>query len=71
MLDCRRCTLTHSCGWAVELGLGLVAMEASSDAETVLDAVDPPGDEDADPDPDEPDPDGEGDRFSDADGELG
>lgn len=41
MLDCERWTLTHSSGWAavlVGLGLALVAMKASSEAETVADA---------------------------------
>ena len=45
MLDCERWTLTHSSGWAavlVGLGLalvlGLAAMKASSEAETVADA---------------------------------
>ena len=80
MLDWRRWTLTHSCGWPVELalgeparGLGVAAMKASCEAESVLDDADPDGDEDDDPDPDEdePDPDGEGVTFSDADGEPG
>lgn len=85
MLDWRRWTVTHSCGWPVELalvelalgelalGLGVAAMKASCEAESVLDDADPDGDEDEDPDPDEdePDPDGEGVTFSDADGELG
>jgi hypothetical protein len=70
MLDWRRWTLTHSSGWAAELalGLGVAAMRASCEAESVLDDADPDGAEDEDPDPD---PDVEGDRSCDADGELG
>jgi hypothetical protein len=60
------------------LGLGVAAMRASCEAESVLDDADPDGAEDEDPDPDPDvegdrscDADGEGDRSCDADGELG
>jgi hypothetical protein len=54
MLACTRCTLTHSPGWAavpvgLELGLGLAAMNASREAETV--AVGEVWDDDGDAEP--------------------